>query len=240
MGLTRFDNIGETATVVTIGAYIANRKPGRRCHMTVLHNSATPQAQDKGLETVIGFHRYHQSRTWRCIGYHFVISVDGTIYAGRKMEELGAHAGADGNPGSIGVCLVGNFDKDDRPTLAQVGAFRALHFELWRQLYGKAPDAWRVRFHREYMATSCPGKHVTNATVAQWLIGADEPAPIPVPVPAPADPEPPDVAPWAAEAVEYCLERGLLTLDADGRFGGDDPVTRNMLAVAAARLHRDR
>jgi N-acetylmuramoyl-L-alanine amidase len=202
MGLTKHDNIGESATAATIGDYIRSRKPPDNMHVTtgstkvpitftVLHNSATPQAQDKGMETVIGFHKYHQSRTWRCIGYHFVISVDGTIWAGRKMDEMGAHAGSGGNPGSIGVCLVGNFDEADRPTRAQIEAFVALHHALVAQVYPTGPIT--VHTHREFMNTSCPGRNLTDREINGWLVGN---TPQPVPTPAPPTPAPEVTGIW--------------------------------------------
>lgn len=160
--------IGQSWTADTIAEYTSSTPVARGTRMTVLHNSATPAAQSRGLDTVKSFHRYHtQVRKWKAIGYHWVIDVDGTIYGARKMEYMGAHAGHDGNPGSMGVCLVGNFETTDKPTEAQKGALVALHNALDAAYYGgKGPDA--VRFHREFMDTACPGK-ITRAEVNGWF-----------------------------------------------------------------------
>lgn len=178
MAMSSYDNIGESATADTIAAYLATKSVSRSLWMTVLHNSATPASSDRGLTTVKGFASYHMNtRGWKAIGYHFVIDTKGVIWAGRKMSVLGAHAGSAGNPGSIGVCLVGNFETADRPTEAQKKAFAALHVALHDRYYGSAP--LRVRFHREFMNTACPGK-ITQDEVMGWISdngGTPEPTP---------------------------------------------------------------
>jgi hypothetical protein len=167
MSLDIYDNIGDSCTKDDISAYLANHKFGRPVNMTVLHNSGTPAGADKGLATVKSFHEYHVNvRKWKCIGYHFVIDTKGIIWAARKMDYLGAHAGSQGNPNSIGVCLVGNFEAGDKPTQVQKEAFAALHSCLHKQFYGSASN--RVRFHREFMSTGCPG-NITVDEVMQWI-----------------------------------------------------------------------
>lgn len=165
--MSSYDNIGESATAETIDAYLAGKSVDRSIWMTVLHNSATPASSDKGLTTVKSFAQYHMKvRGWKAIGYHFVIDTKGTIWAGRKMSVIGAHAGSSGNPGSIGVCLVGNLETTDRATGAQERALAALHVALHDRFYGTAP--LKIRFHREFMNTACPGK-ITQDEVIGWI-----------------------------------------------------------------------
>jgi hypothetical protein len=169
LSIGAYDNIGDALTKDTIDAYIKSKKGNitRTVNMTVLHNSATPAQYDKGLDTVKAFYNYHVNNNgWKSIGYHFVISTEGVIYAGRKMEEIGAHAGPTGNPNSIGVCLVGNFETTDKPTEAQKKAFSALQISLNKNLYGG--NSLKPRFHREFMDTGCPGK-ITQDEVMTWI-----------------------------------------------------------------------
>jgi len=167
MSMSQYDNIGESATADTIAAYLAGKSVDRSLWMTVLHNSATPASADHGLATVKSFAEYHMSHNgWKAIGYHFVIDTKGVIWAGRKMSVIGAHAGVAGNPGSIGVCLVGNFEENDKPTEAQKRSLAALHVALHDRFYGSA--ALRIRFHREFMDTACPGK-ITQNEVMGWV-----------------------------------------------------------------------
>lgn len=175
MSETKHDNIGQVFTAETIGAEIARQRVERDLNRTVLHHSSSPAGAYKGLATVKGFSDYHRkSRGWRAIGYHWVIGPDGKIFAGRKMSEIGAHAGPKGNPGSVGVCLIGDFQHGDMPTPAQKAAFAALHAALRKAFYGGSVD--HLRFHRDYMATDCPGR-LTKAEVLGWSAAAPQPAP---------------------------------------------------------------
>lgn len=165
--MSSYDNIGESATADTIRAYLQGKSCNRSVYMTVLHNSATLASDDKGLATVKSFARYHMNnRGWKAIGYHFVIDTKGTIWAGRKIGVLGSHAGAKGNPGSIGVCLIGNLETVDKPTEAQKRALASLHASLCDLFYGGASR--KIRFHREFMSTACPGK-LTVEDVMGWV-----------------------------------------------------------------------
>ncbi len=87
------------------------------------------------------------------IGYHFVIDPYGRLFEGRDLRYQGAHANGDNNVGNIGICLIGNFEKE-KPTQA---ALDALEREIGalRQKYD-IPRS-RVYGHRELRATECPG-----------------------------------------------------------------------------------
>lgn len=164
-----YDNIGLSFTKNNIGDYISKYSEiGRSLYMTVLHNSGTAAKYDKGLDTVKSFNTYHLSKGWKTIGYHWIISTEGIIYAGRKMEYIGAHAGSNGNSGSIGVCLVGNFEGTDKPTEKQKEAFTALHLALHKKFYSNKDLYMSVRFHREFMSTGCPG-NITLSEVRGWI-----------------------------------------------------------------------
>lgn len=166
-GLGRYDNIGLFFDKNSIKDYIRDYPSiSRTLSFSVLHNSGTAAKYDKGLATVKSFNSYHLSKGWKCIGYHWVICADGTIYAARKMEYIGAHAGSKGNPGSIGICLVGNFETSDKPTQAQKESLAALHSALHERFYGNA--SLTIRFHREFMATGCPGD-ITVPEVMSWM-----------------------------------------------------------------------
>lgn len=93
----------------------------------VVHCAATPARMDIGAEEI---DRWHRERGFLKIGYHAVVRRNGRIEWGRKDNEIGAHAYGFNNK-SIGVCLVGGMDKDNkRPennfTEAQFDALRYL------------------------------------------------------------------------------------------------------------------
>lgn len=97
-----------------------------------------------------------------CIGYHFVVGVNGAVFNGRHLEEIGAHAQGF-NQKSIGICLVGTdqFSIDQWNSLAT----------LVSGLRTKFPSA-QVLGHRDLpkVAKSCPG-----FDVHAWIEGGMKP-----------------------------------------------------------------
>lgn len=188
MGVTKYDNIGQVFDASTIGAEVSTLVVSRPLTMTVLHHSSTPAAAYKGIDTVKQFSTYHRnSNGWKAIGYHWIIGPDGKIFAGRKMGEIGAHAGPKGNPRSVGVCMVGNFQSKDKPTAAQKRAFAALHSALRKKFYASGRST--LRFHRDFMNTDCPGK-LTKDEVWTWVDAFENEKTIP---------EKPEIGPGTAE-----------------------------------------
>lgn len=77
----------------------------------IIHCSDTPASMDIGADTIRDWHV--NLNGWSDIGYHYVITRDGTIQLGRDLdgdgnveEEIGAHAYGY-NKGSIGICMIG-------------------------------------------------------------------------------------------------------------------------------------
>ena len=77
--------------------------PGRVCSLLIIHCSATLPNQ---RVTVQDIDRWHRQRGFDCIGYHFYITVDGTIWVGRPLSQVGAHCKGY-NAHSIGICYEG-------------------------------------------------------------------------------------------------------------------------------------
>lgn len=92
------------------------------------------------------------------IAYHYLIDWEGGIWEGRPPWALGAHT-YDNNPGSLGVCLLGNFTLQ-RPTRAQLAALLALTDWLtWKQ--GIPPQ--KIFGHRDMpgnQSDECPGYYL--------------------------------------------------------------------------------
>ncbi|MCI8361539.1 MAG: N-acetylmuramoyl-L-alanine amidase [Clostridiales bacterium] len=114
-------------------------------------------------------HRWHLSNGWIGCGYHFLVRKDGMVWQGRPIEWVGAHTkGA--NEYSVGVCFEGSYESKDTEMLAaQLQAGK----ELISYLLLLYPEA-RVKRHRDYCSTDCPGKYFPFDEIAQ---GEASPAP---------------------------------------------------------------
>lgn len=127
----------------------------------VVHHSATPKA------TVEAIRRYHVGIGFEGVGYHFVINngqapgtADGEVTPTRRWLEQrrGAHARIAGHPeyngAGIGICLVGNFEKEP-PTAKQMVALERLVLTL-AQRYDIPLHS--IVGHGELKNTKCPGR----------------------------------------------------------------------------------
>lgn len=84
----------------------------RRTDFIVVHCSATPPDSDIGVDEIRDWHVNRNG--WSDIGYHAVIRRDGEIEFGRHFDVVGAHVQGQ-NWRSVGICLVGGVDKDNKP-----------------------------------------------------------------------------------------------------------------------------
>ena len=137
------------------------QKAERPWRYIVVHHSATPRG------SAASFDRWHRNHNgWDELGYHFVIgngtlTPDGCIEVGSRWpkQKHGAHCkvGDDEtyNDWGIGICLVGNFERD-RPTEAQMGALARL-VDYLRVKY-TIPDRCIIG-HGDVDDTRCPGRN---------------------------------------------------------------------------------
>jgi hypothetical protein len=137
----------------------------------VVHHSAT----HKGCAAVFDqWHRNHNG--WDELGYHFVIgngtyTGDGDVEVGSRWpkQKHGAHCkvGQDEtyNDFGIGICLVGNFEKEwpseaQMRSLARLVDYLSARFEI--------PDSHIVG-HGDVDDTRCPGRHFSLADLFRRL-----------------------------------------------------------------------
>ncbi|SCY61193.1 peptidoglycan recognition protein family protein [Paracoccus tibetensis] len=121
-------------------------------------------------EKLAEIRRWHTSAPlyWRDIGYHWIIDRDGKVLAGRKETEIGAHAGAVKNRGTLGICLLGGHGSSENGHFSQ---HYTRHQDVTlRQMIDAISSRTRIRKvsgHNEYAAKACPGFNVPL-----WLEGA--------------------------------------------------------------------
>ncbi len=73
----------------------------------VIHCSATPETMDIGVDKIREWHV--KDNGWDDVGYHHIITRDGTIEPARSEEMQGAHAPRV-NDRSIAICMIGGSD----------------------------------------------------------------------------------------------------------------------------------
>ena len=83
----------------------------RNINQIIVHCSATPPSMIVGADDI---RKWHITRGWSDIGYHYVIRRNGVTEAGRDIEKAGAHAKGH-NEDSIGICLIGGIDEEGKP-----------------------------------------------------------------------------------------------------------------------------
>ena len=132
----------------------------RKIDTIIVHCSATPEGASFNAADIDRWHR-KPPFNFRCIGYHYVVLLDGTIELGRRIEEVGAHC-AGHNKHSIGVCYIGGVRKDghtaeDTRTVPQKEALVA----LLKALKKTFPNA-KIRGHRDFANKDCPSFDATN------------------------------------------------------------------------------
>ena len=112
--------------------------------------------------------RFHQSRGWPDLAYHFMIDAAGNVYEGRPVEAVG-DTGTEYDPtGHLLICCEGNFDEQELPP-AQYGAL--IRMVAWGVAeYGVDPAS--VQGHRDVAATSCPGDRLYGPISDGTLAGA--------------------------------------------------------------------
>ena len=116
------------------------------------------------LQTVETIHNYHKNtKGWAGIGYHFYVRKDGTIYEGRPVEYVGAHA-TNNNSNSIGVCFEGNFNEEVMNDVQKKAGQELVNY--LKQTYSIST----VQAHRDVNNTSCPGANFPFNEIANTVV----------------------------------------------------------------------
>jgi N-acetylmuramoyl-L-alanine amidase len=142
--------------------------------LIVVHCSATKASADIGVRDIT---QWHIQRGFDTVGYHYVIRRNGELETGRPESAIGAHVRGH-NSNSIGICLAGGVDANNKPennfTPAQFVSLEA----LLRRLKERYPQA-RILGHRDLSPDkNSDGKITPNEfikacpsfDVAQWLM----------------------------------------------------------------------
>lgn len=163
------------------------------------------------VRSIQSFHM--DGRGWCDIGYHRLVAMDGSLFEGRPLEEVGAETMGH-NADSVGYCFL-----TDGPVTEQ--AWTAFLSQL-RQDQDAIGHPLEVRPHSADVATSCPGDAL-RARISALAAPSAHPPPAPAPSTPPTPPAPAP-ADWTEEAI---MALPTLTPGATG------DVVRNAQALLA-------
>lgn len=131
----------------------------RQIKEIILHCTATQEGRDVHVADV---DRWHKQQGWECIGYHYLITLDGKIEKGRPEWKIGAHCKGHNNV-SIGIAYVGGVDYQGKPKDTRTDAQKRALVQLLREVRGRHPKA-TIHGHNEFAAKACP-----SFNVQKWL-----------------------------------------------------------------------
>ena len=124
----------------------------RKINEIIVHCAATPEGKNFKAADI---DRWHRERKMKCIGYHYVVDLDGTVEPGRPESEIGAHC-LGHNQYSIGVCYVGGLAANGKtPKDTRTAAQKEALLALLKKLRAKYPKA-SIHGHRDFAAKACP------------------------------------------------------------------------------------
>ena len=130
----------------------------RKINEIIVHCAATPEGKNFKAADI---DRWHRERKMKCIGYHYVVDLDGTVEPGRPESEIGAHC-LGHNKNSIGVCYVGGLASDGRtPKDTRTASQKEALLALLKKLRAKYPKA-SIHGHRDFAAKACPSFDATR------------------------------------------------------------------------------
>lgn len=130
----------------------------RAIHKIIIHCTATREGDDISVDTI---RKWHLSRGWSDIGYHYVIDIKGNINAGRPIELMGSHTRGE-NKYSIGVAYVGGVEADGKtPKDTRTKAQKDSIIRLVKKLKGCYPDV-SIHGHNEFSNKACPSYNVQD------------------------------------------------------------------------------
>ena len=130
----------------------------RKINEIIVHCAATPEGKNFKAADI---DRWHRERKMKCIGYHYVVDLDGTVEPGRPESEIGAHC-LGHNQYSIGVCYVGGLAADGKtPKDTRTATQKEALLALLKKLRAKYPKA-SIHGHRDFAAKACPSFDATR------------------------------------------------------------------------------
>jgi N-acetylmuramoyl-L-alanine amidase len=124
----------------------------RQINKIIVHCTATPEGRNVTVDEI---RRWHvEERNWSDIGYHWIVTLNGTLEKGRPEHIQGAHAKGF-NKNSIGLCYVGGVDEDMKPKDTRTEGQKETIKCILEDLKVRYPNA-EIIGHRDVSSKACP------------------------------------------------------------------------------------
>jgi N-acetyl-anhydromuramyl-L-alanine amidase AmpD len=157
------------------------------------------------------------------------VRQNGSIYRGRPINAIGAHAEGF-NAQSVGICAEGYYHPSNNPKIipdcempeAQKQSLIAL-VEHCRQFYPKA----EIVGHKSLMSTACPGDYYPFDEIKQKVLIFERMLAMFRDVPK---------SHYAAADIEWAQQKGSVKGNDDGTFGLGQSVKREDMVIMLVRL----
>lgn len=142
----------------------------------IVHHSAGSNTSTDFANTVRNIYLFHtQDRGWSDIGYNFLIARDGTIFQGRSFgdasletDDIRAAHFCGQNSGTMGICMLGNFNTAIPTDTSVTSLVRLLSWKLDKEnlqpfttyAHPANSNLGVIAAHRNGCATECPGDNL--------------------------------------------------------------------------------
>ena len=124
----------------------------RKIDKIIIHCTATREGQTVSVADVTA---WHKARGFKTIGYHYLIGLNGEIWQGRLLAEVGAHTTGQ-NANSIGICYVGGLAADGKtPKDTRTDKQKETLKKLINTCKKSYPNA-TIHGHYEFANKACP------------------------------------------------------------------------------------
>ena len=165
---------------------VGNRAVGnlnRYLHHSVTKHLSPNATVAEEREQVRVIEAIGQQRFGRGMSYTFIVFPSGRIYQGASVGRISYHSGGSRNTDGVGICLAGNYEANPMTDRVVDAVAQLLN-------HGVAKGWWKsatiTAGHRDFKATSCPGKNAyakraAIGTRAKALKGGSTPTTPPTP-----------------------------------------------------------
>ncbi len=148
-------------------------RPLNQAQFLVIHHSVTPHDATPDDIALL-----HKARGWGGIGYHIVITRNGTVYYVGDIGTARANV-KDKNEKVIGICLIGDFTKHLPSDPQIISTHKLCQFFIGNYPALENITGWDKMLvgHKDLQATACPGSSwgATNPDHMKWRIATGTP-----------------------------------------------------------------